>query len=155
MATNQSFKQLSSETIKARTANPTGAASMCRNGENISQCSRINPSDPQVTHQRRPSGCWWVTCGSLGLILLHCDMFSPFRHIEAAPVGFAVRALIVSDDNCLNDWLVAIRMDAAAQNLLCKARTNATQTSAVRSRQDAGDGTENRGLPDGCRWRGR
>jgi hypothetical protein len=37
------FKPLSPETIKAETTNPIGAASMCRNGEVLSQCNRINP----------------------------------------------------------------------------------------------------------------
>jgi hypothetical protein len=68
-------------------------------------------------------------------------MISPFRHIEAAPVGFVVSALIVSDDNRLNGLKVAAWMGAAAQLLLCKARTSETQTSAVRSRHDASDGT--------------
>ena len=44
----QRFKPLSPETIKAKRANPTGAASMCQNGETLSQCNRINrnPSSP-------------------------------------------------------------------------------------------------------------
>jgi len=37
------FKRLSSETIKARPTNPSAAASMCQNGEILSQCNRINP----------------------------------------------------------------------------------------------------------------
>jgi hypothetical protein len=41
---------------------------------------------------------------SLGLILLHCDKVSSFRHIEAASLGFALLALIVSGDNGLNDY---------------------------------------------------
>jgi hypothetical protein len=42
---------------------------------------------------------------ALGLTLLHCDKVCVFRHnahIAAAPVTFAVWALIVSGDNGLN-----------------------------------------------------
>jgi hypothetical protein len=35
----QPFKPLSPETIKALTANPNGEASICQNGEALSQCS--------------------------------------------------------------------------------------------------------------------
>jgi hypothetical protein len=38
----------------------------------------------------------------LRLTLLHCDNVSVFRHIAAAPVGFADLALIASGDNGLN-----------------------------------------------------
>jgi hypothetical protein len=40
--------------------------------------------------------------GFLGLILLHCDKVSPFRHIEASSIAFGVLALIVSTDNGLH-----------------------------------------------------
>jgi len=48
----------------------------------------------------------------LGLILLHCDKISPFGHIEAAPIEFALLALIVSGDNRLNGWVgtVAVKL---------------------------------------------
>jgi hypothetical protein len=41
----------------------------------------------------------------LGLTLLHCDkvcVFTQVAHIEAAPITFALWALIVSRDNGLN-----------------------------------------------------
>jgi hypothetical protein len=54
---------------------------------------------------------------------LHCDKISSFGHIEAAPVGFLVQALIVSGDNSLNGWVgtVAVKLtqpdDFALQGL--------------------------------------
>jgi hypothetical protein len=51
----------------------------------------------------------------LGLTLLHCDkvcVFTHIPHIAAAPVAFAIWALIVSDDNGLNG---SSKINAAGQ----------------------------------------
>jgi hypothetical protein len=40
---SQPFKPLSPETIKAGTTNPIVEASICQNGDALSQCSRIRP----------------------------------------------------------------------------------------------------------------
>jgi hypothetical protein len=55
-------------------------------------------------------------------LLLHCDKISSFGHIEAAPVEFAVLALIVSGDNGLNgceiDAATRTNVQGAYQELL-------------------------------------
>jgi hypothetical protein len=44
-------------------------------------------------------------------LLLHCDKFSSFGHIEAAPIGFVLLALIVSGDNSLNVWVRTVAVN--------------------------------------------
>jgi hypothetical protein len=80
---------------------------------------------------------------ALGLTLLHCDkvcVFTQVAHIAAAPITFALWALIVSGDNGLN----GLSENNAAADFALQSSYQRIDAIAMR-------GAGSWGFPDGCR----